>query len=789
MQRGFVLFLIMLSNNCFAQYLTDIATAQNIQHSDISIDEGGVGVSFFDFDNDGWDDLTFIKQNDSLLLYKNMQGAFTLLPTAIPTPGEPKQAIWVDYDNNEINDLLITYTNGPVQLWHNNGNFTFTDVTFQSGLSLLPGPNNGAAFGDFNKDGYLDLYLSRYALSGDANNPDHVNALYKNNGNGTFTNIAFQAGVTDSIKASFQAVWLDYDNDGWPDIYVINDQPYDLNSLYRNNGDETFTNVSVASGSTNPNSNPMSNSVADFDNDGDLDIFMTGKGSDVCRLLVNNNDGTFTESASSYGVDLNQFFWGAVWVDLNNDSYQDLFIVSDNNTPQPGNYELMSNQANYFVNSPQNVNTTGVASSRSLGTGDANNDGNADIVVSNRAPTNSYLWRNYGTAGNYYVKISLRGTVSNRMAIGSWIKLYIDGNCYTKYTMCGENFMGQSSQHLLFGIGTNIKADSVIVIYPSGIIDKYYDVLRNSTNYFIEGETFLNSISYNSSLNICTGDTVILDAGNYSSYLWSNGANSRYLPVIHSGSYWVDVTNQQGIVVPSDTISVFVANIPQISINAQDISCSGLTDGQITLNIFNQTSDFTIQWNQGLQGDTLENLSAGNYIFEYNDVYGCSITDSITINAPYALNISSQISPYTLAGYGSIYSIINGGTPPYSVYLDGNLESNLIDSLLPGTYLYEIYDANGCLYAAQVQIIDQTITGINSSDRKRIIIENPIIGNEIKLNTIGEITAVSVFNYLGQLIPCTFENNKLHFETDYRGLLYLKIITDGKEQNCKVLKL
>lgn len=789
MQRGFVLFLIMLSTNCFAQYLTDIATAQNIQHSDISIDEGGVGVSFFDFDNDGWDDLTFIKQNDSLLLYKNMQGAFTLLPTAIPTPGEPKQAIWVDYDNNEINDLLITYTNGPVQLWHNNGNFTFTDVTFQSGLSLLPGPNNGAAFGDFNKDGYLDLYLSRYALSGDANNPDHVNALYKNNGNGTFTNIAFQAGVTDSIKASFQAVWLDYDNDGWPDIYVINDQPYDLNSLYRNNGDETFTNVSDASGSTNPNSNPMSNSVADFDNDGDLDIFMTGKGSDVCRLLVNNNDGTFTESASSYGVDLNQFFWGAVWVDLNNDSYQDLFIVSDNNTPQPGNYELMSNQANYFVNSPQNVNTTGVASSRSLGTGDANNDGNADIVVSNRAPTNSYLWRNYGTAGNYYVKISLRGTVSNRMAIGSWIKLYIDGNCYTKYTMCGENFMGQSSQHLLFGIGTNIKADSVIVIYPSGIIDKYYDVLRNSTNYFIEGETFLNSISYNSSLNICTGDTVILDAGNYSSYLWSNGANSRYLPVIQSGSYWVDVTNQQGIVVPSDTISVFVANIPQISINAQDISCSGLTDGQITLNIFNQTSDFTIQWNQGLQGDTLENLSTGNYIFEYNDVYGCSITDSITINAPYALNISSQISPYTLAGYGSIYSIINGGTPPYSVYLDGNLESNLIDSLLPGTYLYEIYDANGCLYTAQVQIIDQTITGINSSDRKRIIIENPIIGNEIKLNTIGEITAVSVFNYLGQLIPCTFENNKLHFETDYRGLLYLKIITDGKEQNFKVLKL
>ncbi len=261
--------LSLLFNVANGQQMVNMAGIFNIEHSDISTDPNGVGVSFFDFDNDGWDDLTFIKQGDHLILYKNNQGLFNLLPSIIPTPGEPKHALWVDYDNDGFNDVLTTYFNVPCRLYHNDGNFNFADVTIQSGLSLLSGPSYGASFGDFNKDGYLDLYICSYSTTGNFTDPNELNVLYKNNGNGTFTNIANQAGVNDSTKASFQAVWLDYDKDGWADIYVINDFELDENSLYRNNGDETFTNVTIQSGTTNPLSNPMSNSVADFDNDGD----------------------------------------------------------------------------------------------------------------------------------------------------------------------------------------------------------------------------------------------------------------------------------------------------------------------------------------------------------------------------------------------------------------------------------------------------------------------------------------------------------------------------------------
>jgi hypothetical protein len=789
MKTFFSFIFLILIKSTSAQILVNVAGSQNILHTDVSFDEGGVGVSFYDFDNDGWDDLTFIKQNDSLVLYKNNQGTFTLLPASIATPGEPKHVVWVDYDNDGFNDLLITFTGAPCRLYHNDGNFNFNDVTLQSGLSLLAGPTNGASFGDMNNDGLLDLYLCRYAITGNNNNPDDLNALYKNNGNGTFTNIALQAGVSDSIKPSFQAVWLDYDKDGWTDLYVINDFAYNLNSLYKNNGNETFTNVTAPSGTANPGSNPMSNSVADFDNDGDLDIFITGRGIDVCKLYINNNNGTFTESAQAYNVALAEFFWGAAWVDLDNDTFQDLFIVSDNNTLQPGNYELLSNQATNFINSNQNIQGYTTSSARSVAKGDYNNDGREDIVVSNRAPDNSYLWRNYGTFGNFYIKITLTGTVSNRMAIGSWIKMYIDGECYTKYTLCGENFMGQNSQHIIFGIGNNNMADSIIVIYPSGITDHYYNVLRNTINSYTEGETSSNTISYNSSLTLCNGDSIVLDAGIYSSYLWSNGGTTRYITVTSSGTYWVDVTNQQGALIASDTIGINVLSNPQISINAENISCAGQNNGSILLEIVNQTNDYTIVWNQGLQGDSLFNLSAGNYTFEYNDIYGCYYTDSIDILSPYALLVTSQITPYSASGMGEIYSIINGGTPPYQIYLDGDLQGALIDSLLPGIYNYQVFDANGCSLSNTIEIIDNTSVGLTFKNIATYQFENPMYGNILHFYNASSIDEISVYNALGQLLPSQFENNILFIHDDYKGVIFLKIISQNKENHFKVLKL
>ena len=787
------LFVLLVGFNltfASAQTFVNVAPAQNIFHSAPSFDTSGGGVSFYDFDDDGWDDLTLTREDDTILFYRNNQGVFELLPLAIYIAGETKQAIWVDYDNDNDNDLFVSVKNAPCRLYQNDGNFNFNDVSLQAGLYNSAGPNYGASFGDYNKDGLLDLYLCRYSDAIFNPNPLELNALYKNNGDGTFTNVATIAGVDDGIKNSFQASWFDYNKDGWPDLYVINDKYDYYNSLYKNNGDGTFTDVTTISGTADTVASPMSSSVADFDEDGDLDIFMSNTASpDSCRLLVNNNNGTFTNMITQYGIFNGEFTWGATWFDAENDTDLDLMVASDIATPQPKNYLYLNTGSQLFIEASQNFQSTNYGSSRSVAIGDISNDGKTDIIVNNTDSFYSYLWENTGSNNNNFIKITLRGSISNKMAIGSWIYVYLGNKKYTHYTFCGENYLGQSTQHHSFGLGQNNVVDSVVIQFPSGIIDRYYNLAVNQSYTFVESLNLSTQIVYAGNLSVCEGDSIVLDAGNYTSFLWSNGANTRYLTVYQSGSYWVDVTSSLGTMLYSDTLQIEFVNLPQISIDAQNISCNGLADGSIILDIVNQTNDYTVNWNLGLQGDTLNNLAAGNYTYEYNDIYGCYFTDSITILSPYVLNVISQVIPYSSISYGSIQSIINGGTPPYEVYLDSILQGLMIDSLLPGFYFYEVYDANGCMYSNTIEIVDYTTVSLNATLNGILKFQNPIYESKLHIEGVENMTEIALYNSMGQLIPSTFENNNLHFEAAYTGLLYLKIVENGKEQHFKILKL
>jgi hypothetical protein len=787
------LFIILIGFNWTlvkAQSFNDVAAAQNIFHSAPSFDSSGGGVSFYDFDDDGWDDLTLTREDDTILFYRNNQGVFELLPITIYLAGETKHAIWVDYDNDEDNDLFVSIKNAPCRLYQNDGNFNFNDVSLQAGLYNTAGPNYGASFGDYNKDGLLDLYLCRYSDAIFNPNPLELNALYKNNGNGTFTNVASLAGVEDGIKNSFQAVWLDYDKDGWPDLYVINDKYDYYNSLYKNNGNGTFTDVTLLSGTADTIASPMTNSVADFDEDGDLDIFMTNTASpDSCRLMVNNNDGTFTNMITEYGIFNGEFTWGAAWFDAENDADLDLIVASDIATPNPRNYLYLNMGNQLFVDAPQNFQSTNHASGRSVAIGDISNDGKTDIIVNNTDSFYSYLWENTGTNNNSYIKITLTGSISNKMAIGSWIYVYTGGRKFSHYTFCGENYLGQNSQHHIFGLDQYLTVDSVVINFPSGIIDRYYNLAINQSYTFVESSLSATQINYTGALTFCDGDSIVLDAGNYSSFLWNTGANTRYLTVHQSGNYWVDVTTSLGTMLFSDTLLIEVVNSPQISINAQNISCDGLSDGSIILDIVNQTNDFTVTWNLGLQGDTINNLAAGNYTYEYNDIYGCYYTDSINILSPYAMFVFYQITPYSAIGMGEISSIINGGTPPYEIYLDSVLQGILIDSLLPGYYYYQVFDASGCSYSNTLEIVDYTAVGISSESSALFKFKNPMVDNQLQIFTLEKITKIDIYNTIGQLIPSKFENNVLQLEEDYHGVIFLKIIANERENNFKLVKL
>lgn len=789
-------------SSLMAQVYSDVSSDMNVLfQSNTSFNFGPTGVSFFDFNNDGWDDITFVQETDSQVFYINNEGVFEKLPSFLYANGETKQVLWVDYDNDGDNDILVSSLYGPIKLYENDGNFNFTDVSNQAGLSSVSANNYGVSFGDYDKDGFLDLYVCRYVGSGDPNDLTQVNNLYHNNGDGTFTNVTFQAGVADSIQPSFQAIWIDYDKDTWPDLYVINDRNQWGNSLYKNNGDGTFTNVAIQTNSHLFGEDPMTATAGDFDNDGDLDIYMTNtalfpgpqhkKGKFLKNEIDQNN--TFIEIAEDYGIDIPHYSWGATWVDFNNDSYQDLYVTTSRFSPFESvvrSYFYVNGETTFFIDSPSIFQNNHIARSFAVAKGDIDNDGYADLVVANDAPFNSFLWKNSGSNNNY-IKITLEGTLSNKMAIGSWINVFAGGNRYTQYTMCGENFASQNSQHHIFGLGSYNLIDSIAVEYPSGLIDIYYNLIANEHYFFTEGETFSPEITIIGNTTFCQGDSVILDAGDFISYQWNNGDSGRYTSVKSSGFYNVLVEYVEDSFYLSNTVEITVKQPPIIHANIQSISCFDENDGTILLDIQTDAQNYQILWQNGQFGSFIENLSEGEYSFIYIDEFGCEVEELFYIENPQELNTQSLIINETDTLLGSIFLQVNGGSPPYIILLNGDTSQHIVNNLLAGSYNIEIFDSNQCFDFLDINIVKETLEQTplsvdflyeNNNFRlhpnplrksQNLIIKSKDFKEEIQIYCIdvsGKI--VHFFN----LIPNKYNHQNINLSELDNGIYFLKIV-------------
>jgi len=759
-----------------AAFRNDAAQFQ-IQHALTSTNNYGSGLSFYDFNNDGHDDLTLILENDSILFYINTGETFTRHSFGIFNGGETKQVLWADYDNDGDNDLLITTYNGVFKLLQNNGHFQFSDMTQLAGLTNDPSANYGACFGDINNDGFLDLYVCRYptAVMNDSTNINHVNLLYLNNRSGGFSNISFSSGTSDGLKPSFQSVFLDFDKDGLTDIYVINDKTTFSNSLYKNNGNLTFTNVAAAVGADLPGNSPMSATVGDFDNNGWLDIYMSNGGWGTNGLLLVNNQGTFTERAAHFNVDIDRFSWGAVFADIDNDTYLDLFVTTGDNSVD--NVFYLNNQGQSFsqqsyLDAPQ------LSQSFAVARGDYNNDGKPDLFVVNAHPSMSMLLTNTFSHldPKHFAKFTLQGSVSNKMAIGSWISIYSNSTVQTRYLLCGENYLSQNSLHQHVGVDEAQIIDSVVVTYPSGISDRYFNLSVDSHYHFVEGETFSNRIRYSSSLRFCTGDSITLDAGNFQTYSWSNGSNQRYIKVHQSGSFWVVVTNENNLQIKSDTVVTQVSPIPIISYLIRQPRCENTNDGRITLLIENIAGQSRIEWNQGSTGNVLDSLTDGIYSFRYSDEFNCIVNDSINIFAPFPIEIQYQIIQNS-NNLSTIHWVINGGTPPYVVLLN-NIE--FIDSaqnLQEGLYSLRVIDRNSCLHAIEIPVV----VGLHDQDGTKFpavtIWPNPTHENTVWVKESTMIENIECYNTNGKSVDCKWLNSTLQLPQDQKGVTLIKIKT------------
>ena len=452
----------------------------------------GPGISFADYDNDGWDDITLPSSgNRDFQFLRNTGGQFVIQELPINSGGLwARQAMWVDFDNDGDNDFFATTDGGRCWFYRNDGNNNFTDILASSGIAPDTMEYWGATWGDYNNDGLLDVFLF-------VRDVDQVlfNLLYRNEGNGTFTDVTEAAGLLQIGKFSQSGSFLDYDRDGDQDIFVANDKEEFENILYRNNGDGTFTDTSIQAG-MNQSMDAMSSTVDDYNNDGWLDIYITNlyptpnPGSTIGNAFMRNNkDGTFTNVAFQNGTRFDSFGWGAVFIDSELDGDLDLYVSShldgsDGRIPA-AYYE---NDGSGIYEIPTNAGFEGdIRASYGNAIGDVENDGKPDIAVVNIDDQPLDIWRNQTTTSNNWLKVKLQGTESNRMGIGSFIKVKAGDKAHFGYTLCGESYISQSTQTEFFGVGDEPVIDYVQVTWLSGQTDRIENVAVNQTITIVEG--------------------------------------------------------------------------------------------------------------------------------------------------------------------------------------------------------------------------------------------------------------------------------------------------------------
>ena len=476
-----------------AQQITfsDVAGSMGINHP-ITFIRGS--VSFCDFNGDGKDDLSFSSiEGLPMIIYRNDDTEFidVTYNLRLVDSSRTMNLLWSDYDNDGDKDLFtaVDFASSYSRLYRNDGWGVLEDVTLQAGLTDVPGSCNAACWGDFNNDGLIDLYVTNYSEY------DH-NYLYMNNGDGTFTDVTEDAGVADTsgttgyYKLPLAVVFFDYNNDGWQDIYIANDH-FSGNTLFENNGDGTFKDVSEQTNSA-LRGFMMGIAVGDYDNNGFLDLYLSNDPYGN-YLLKNNGDGTFTEVAADLGLSVNKACWGTNFFDYDNDMDLDLYVCASVG-PSNGINELFENNGDGTFRRMIGIGLDDDYKSFGMSIGDFNNDGFYDIAVNNQQVSPN-LFMNSGNKNNW-VKLNLVGVESNRDGIGSWIEVYNNGNMFIRETHCGISYMSQNSSSLIIGAGEETTIDSIIIKWAgSGNIDILRNVDVNQTITIVEGST-ITAVEY-----------------------------------------------------------------------------------------------------------------------------------------------------------------------------------------------------------------------------------------------------------------------------------------------------
>jgi hypothetical protein len=505
------------------------------------VEANGPGIAFYDYDNDGWLDIFLLngtkqegfpagQEPTNHLYHNNRDGTFTDVTekAGLHHRGWGYGVCLGDYNNDGCDDLFLTYF-GQNVLYRNNGDGTFTDVTEQAGLQQASTRfGTGCTFVDYDRDGNLDLFVARYMALDLSKTPaagasryctyrgvpvacgpqgliKEYCSLYHNNGDGTFTEVTEKAGIRlPGGRYGLGAVAFDYNNDGWPDIFVACDSTPNL--LFRNNHDGTFTDVAMEAGvAVNGDGQEQANmgvAVGDYDGDGWLDLFLPHFSDDTPLLLRNMKGEFFDDLTNAAGLAVNTQFvgWGVGFADLDNDGWLDLFHVTGTVYPEVEKvypdypfktrrivYRNLGDRTFEEVSELCGPAVCASHSSRGCAFGDFNNDGNVDILITNMSEPPSLL-KNENRSSNHWLVVKALGTRSNRSAIGARVAVTAGGGRQIREVLSGSSYLSQSDLRQHFGLGAAKKVDRLEVRWPSGLVDRVDSVEANQFVTIREGQ-------------------------------------------------------------------------------------------------------------------------------------------------------------------------------------------------------------------------------------------------------------------------------------------------------------
>jgi enediyne biosynthesis protein E4 len=525
--------------------LTEPLVYGGIDKKKYIIETNGCGAAFFDYDNDGWLDVFILngtrlegfakgKEPTSKLYRNNRNATFTdvTAKSGLPRTGFASGVCVGDYDNDGFEDLFTTYW-GQNILFRNNGNGTFTEVTQKAGLATKGTRwGSGCAFLDYDRDGDIDLFVANYLIfdlasapepgkggncfwkgipvnCGPKGLPTDSNLFYRNNGDGTFTDVSQASGVSKvQNRYPMTATVTDFNNDGWVDIYVACDSTASI--LYRNNKDGTFADVALETGSAYNEDGQaqagMGIGIGDYNNDGLPDIFKTHFADDLPVLYQNSGRGFFEDASRAAGFDHTPYVqWGTGLFDFDNDGWTDILTVAGNVYPEVEKifkdytyksprliYRNLGNGRFADVSRQSGAAISDAHSSRGCAFGDFDNDGDIDALIMNMNEAPSLLRNDYNTStkkgANNWLKIKLIGAKSNRSAIGSQVRLKIGGRLQLQEITSQSSYYSHNDKRLHFGLGVNTKAEQIEIRWPGGQTETVNNIAANQIITIKEGK-------------------------------------------------------------------------------------------------------------------------------------------------------------------------------------------------------------------------------------------------------------------------------------------------------------